>query len=407
VFWKSRADLIDGITPLAVHASSAAIEIGKPVLRSRIELNSTAIAKAILILPLVTAVVLLFATYWPVGVDYFYSFRPAAERWISGQINLYGDNGCGYYAAPWGILLILPTLLLPTAYGQALLNTLTLMALLFTIYAFASGQAQRRSRLVILLLALANLHTFDLLIRGNLDAIPAAGLGVSLLGINAMNPGLLGIGLWLLSIKPVNVLLPILVIVWLTRHWPRRHIAIYLLPVVVTFLLSLPLFGPDWPLRYLQFVNSSPPLTYLQTSLWRGLAFFGLEQWWALAIAAPILIAFAIITVRVAENSTVWPLALATSTNLFITPYALGSHYVLLAPVFVLLVGQRKWLVTLWLFTLTPLLRLARGFEVSWIDIGFPLAVMIASMWICWKMAREHQHEAEYEISDAARQGRW
>jgi hypothetical protein len=376
------------------------------VLKSRIVLNRIAIAKAILIIALIAAALFLFATYWPVGVDYYYTFRPAAERWTSGQISLYGDNGCGYYASPWGIFLILPTLLLPTAYGQALLNTFTLMALLFSIYAFTSGQAQSRSRLVVWFLGLANLHTFDLLIRGNLDAIPAAGLGVSLLGINATNPLLLGMGLWLLSIKPVNVLLPILVIVWLTRHWPRRHIGLYLLPVVATFLLSLPLFGPDWPLRYLRFVATKPPLTYLQTSLWRGLAFVGLEQWWSPAVAAPILIVFAATVVKAAKNSTVWPLALAISTNLFITPYALGSHYVLLVPVFVLLVGQRKWLVTLWLLTLTPLLRLVGGFELSWIDIGFPMAVMIASLWICWRVTSERQPEAKPEIADAARQGR-
>jgi hypothetical protein len=55
-----------------------------------------------------------------------------------------------------------------------------------------------------------------------------------------------------------------------------------------------------------------------------------------------------------------------------------SSHYVLLAPVFVLAVTRRRTLFGLWFLTLSPLTRAVWGFEWAWIDIIYPMALMIA-----------------------------
>jgi hypothetical protein len=326
--------------------------------------------------------------YWPVGADYFYTFRPAAEAWLTSQADIYAPGQFGYFGAPWGIFLILPTLLLPIQFGQALLSVFSLIGLLLAVYLFNSGQDTERVKPLIVALAIANLHTFDMLIRGNIDAVPVVGLTLSLLGLRHQKALLLGIGLLLLSIKPVNVLLPIAVILWHIRHWPRRALLVSLAPLAVTFLISLPLFGPDWPLRYLAFLQASPPMTYLQTSLWRGMEFLGFRREAAAMLALPVLIAFFVTLSRVKKAAAAWKLSLATATNLFITPYALGSHYTLLAPIFTKLSSMNKRLMWIWLLTLTPLLRLVGGgkaFERSWIDVTYPLSVMIACFWIMWK----------------------
>jgi len=372
------------------------------VLKQGSETKGRAITQIILISASVVALVFIFANYWPLGPDYFYTFRPVAKAFISGQADLYSDTTRGYFASPWGILLISPTLLLPVSCGQALLIAFSLVALVLSVYAFWVDQTPYKPWFVACILALGNLHTFDLLIRGNLDAIPAAGLGVSLIAIKARKPLLLGVGLWLLSVKPVNVLLPILAIIWLTRHWPRRHIAIYLSPVAATFLISLPMVGLDWPLRYVRFIASSPPMTYLQTSLWRGLAYFGFKEWWAFVVAAFGFLAFIVTLVKLGDKGIEWSLALSISIMLFITPYALGSHYVLLAPVFALLVGHKRWLLALWFLTLTPLLRLVGGFEVSWVDIFYPAAIMTACLVVCWNLIRHGKGESGPRMAAAA-----
>lgn len=350
----------------------------------RMETRNSKIFGIIGALAIVITLFLLMGKLWPVGPDYFYTFRPVAEAWFSGQTSLYDDNNFSYFGAPWGIFLIAPTLLFPIPYGQALLTIFSLVGLVFSIYVFRPKQGSNNVRLIAAVLAIGNLHTFDLVIRGNIDAALVTGLGVSYLGVRSRKPLLVGIGLWLLSVKPINVLLPMAVIMWLTRRWSRRDILAYFAPLAVTFLISLPLFGPDWPFRYLQYVNTNPPWTYLQTSLWRGLEYVGLERGWAIIPVLIMLLGFIVTLKRAPSKEGEWPLALSISTNLTITPYALGSHYILLAPVFTILAGRHKWFLALWLLTLTPLSRLVGGFELSWIDILYPVAMMISCLWIFW-----------------------
>ncbi len=319
--------------------------------------------------------------FWPVGPDYFYTFRPLTAAFFAGETRLFDAGSPGYFNAPWAIFLIAPTLLLPLSYGQALISLVSMAGLLLAIHVFLRSAGQPRSWVVIaaIVLAAANLHTFDLVIRGNVDGFLLLGLGLGWLGVVRRRPWLLGLGLWLLSIKPVNVFLPALVCLWATRRWRWPEKVVYLAPLGLTVLVSLPIFGFDWPVRYLRFVSDNQPLVYLQTSLWRAFAFFNLPANLAGWAALPILAAFGLVFIRYAGTERrEWLLALAIATNLVISPYTLGSHYVLLAPVFVLAAARRPVLLGLWLLTLTPLVRAVWGFEWAWIDIFYPTALMLA-----------------------------
>lgn len=337
--------------------------------------------RAFFFLALLLAVFLAMGRFWPIGPDYFYTFRPLTEAFFRGETRLFDASSPGYFNAPWAVFLIAPTLLLPLSYGQAAITLISMIGLLLAIHVVvpASARTNLRVFLAAVVLATANLHTFDLVIRGNVDGFLLLGLGLGWLGIKRRQPWLLGAGFWLLSIKPVNVALPALVMLWAARNWSRQEKLACLALLGLTLLLSFPLFGLDWPLRYLQFMTYNQPFIYLQTSLWRTFAFFGLPPILAMWTALPVLALFGVMAWRYARVDRLEELlALAIVTNLFISPYTLGSHYVLLAPVFVLLAVNNPWLFSLWLLTLTPLLRTVWGFDVTWIDIVYPLALMIA-----------------------------
>lgn len=324
--------------------------------------------------------VALFGRYWPVGSDYYYTFRPVAEAWLSGDLQLYQEDGYAYLNAPWGVMLAAPTLLFEPRIGAAMLSAATVVALVGSLAVNVGSRRLGAAGAVFVVLAVANLHTFDLLIRGNIDAILVVGVAVSLQGLRLRKPALVGIGLWCLTIKPLNVILCIGAILWLVRRWNRRELAVAVLPSLGTFVASLLLLGWDWPLRYAHYIAIEPPLTYLQTSMWRAFEFFGLPPSSCVLLAAPILMTFFVAASRYGRRRPEELIGLAVTTNMLITPYALGSHYVLLAPVYVTAAMGTPWLASLWGLTLTPLLRLAGGFGMSWVDIIYPAALFLVSL---------------------------
>lgn len=247
---------------------------------------------------------------------------------------------------------------------------------------------------MIFTLALANLHTFDLLLRGNIDGMVALGVGLGWLGVVRKRPWLLGCGLWLLAVKPINILLALAVLIRAVWHWSPRDKLVSVSPLAVTVALSFPVFGFDWPLRYVKAISENPPGIYLQTSLWRILDLFGFEQklaWW---LFLTVVIIFCL-GVSAVKNINPITLALALAVNMVFSPYTLGSHYILLAPAFVALAQESNWFIAIWFLTLTPLVRLMGGFEVAWLDILYPVALMFGAGWIIlrrYKQAGQENH---------------
>ncbi len=353
----------------------------------RLPISRPIVWRALLFITALLLVFLVMGTFWPLGPDYWFTFRPVTEAFFRGETRLFDTDKWGYFNAPWGIFLIAPTLLFSPSYGQAIVTLSSMLGLLLSIWAVNTLEGQDRSPVLATVLAMANLHTFDLLIRGNIDGFLLLGLGLGWIGVERRRPLLLGLGLWLLSIKPLNVILIVIVMLWATKDWSRREKLVLVSPLGLTLLFSFPVFGFNWPVRYVQFTTDHRPLVYLQTSLWRAVIFFGLEKQLAFWIALLFVAAFAITMIFTNIEQKNRPLSLGIATNLTISPYAIGSHYVLLAPVFVLLSAQCKWLLGLWFLTLTPLLRLVGGFEVAWIDMVYPSSMMVGMFLLMWRKA--------------------
>ncbi len=166
-----------------------------------------------------SAVFVVFGEYWPLGDDYFFTFREVTESFLRGETRLYDSNSVGFYNAPWTILVILPTVFMSLQYGEALLIIASLLGMLVSVAA-VSKKNNDKFTLLIIALAIVNLYMFDLLTRGNIDGLLVLGIGLGWFGVERKNPILLGIGLWLLSIKPLNVVLPTLVFMKAIWHWP-------------------------------------------------------------------------------------------------------------------------------------------------------------------------------------------
>ncbi len=342
----------------------------------------------LLLIVVFLVIFLLLGRFLPVGPDYFFTFRPVTLAFLRGETRLFDPESIGYYNAPWGIFLFAPTLLFSLGYGQAVITLGAIAGLFLSIYAANSFEGKNHLvMLIAVLAAMANLHTFDVIIRGNIDGFLLLGLGLGWLGVDQRKPILVGIGLWLLSIKPLNVILVMIVIFWVTKNWSVKEKLTYMAPLGGTIFLSFLIFGFDWPARYIQSINAHPPYIYLQTSLWRAFAFFGLMPQLAYVIAVLFLVVFGIILVHLDIERISILLAFALAVNLTITPYALGSHYILLAPVFVLLVAHFGWFLVAWFLTLTPLLRISGGFSMAWIDIGYPIAMMVGTLLLVYREA--------------------
>jgi hypothetical protein len=231
-------------------------------------------------------------------------------------------------------------------------------------------------------MSLANLHTFDLLIRGGkFDAIVLLGVALSWWAIRAHRPMALSLGFWLIAIKPLNAVLSALLFVYAIRKWPRSHILqVFSLPVL-SVIISGFFIGFDWPWRYLTFNQGTPPNDYLSAAIWRGASQLGVPQWPIALLAAAALAGLVWLTLRV--GLTEWSLAVALATNLTFTPYANDSHFVLLVPAF-LYVVRRDWRLGLlaYLATWTPLLRLKWGYGAASIDILYPVLLLVAAWMI-------------------------
>jgi len=277
-------------------------------------------------------------------------------------------TGPHHFLAPWGPLLLIPTLPFAIWYGQLLLNGISFVGVL------QSTRIVHDAPFYLLMLATFNPHTFDLILRGNVDGLMALGLFMAWVGLQRKHPLLLGFGLWVLVIKPINVVIPTIFFLFSIRNWSWRDQAMVAMPIGVSLLISFAVFGLDFPLRYLQLRQEIPPVLYLQTSPTRLFDIFGIPHIVLYALIVATWIPTIILLWR-EKQPRLELLALALTVNLTFTIYSLGYHYVLLAPVFVMLAKwDQRWLLV-WFFTWTPFLRYPLGYEAAVIDHLYPLVL--------------------------------
>jgi hypothetical protein len=308
--------------------------------------------------------------------DYMSFMRPPTMSWLKGETSLYDPNAHGFYFMPWSLLLFIPTVLVPPAIGQGMLNVLTLVGVIMAVRIFGQGVS-----LWLRFLACIPFSLFVLLITGNLDGVVLLGFCMSLWGIKSHRPFYLAGGLWLATMKPINIL-PLLVFVFtLTWQWSWKDKFKALSLLTISVIVSFPLFGWDWPLRYYSYLTSTPPLEFPILTIWRVGNQFNIPTLLLLTIAIMILV---ITTIKIRSHGFNFvTFSLATSAWMIITPYALIIHYVLLIPAFLVTASYLKGVAVIaFLTTYLTLLRVPYGYNIIFVDLIYPSLLWISILFI-------------------------
>lgn len=320
--------------------------------------------------------------YWHVPPDLYGIFFPVAQRWLAGGTLLYDAAADGYYHTPWLLGLILPFAFFPFAVTQIVWQMLTLLAVLATV-----GMLWDRAHFSSAIMAVAALPVLFCLNNGSADGFVVLGLGLMYLAVRRERPLWLSAALVILGFKPLNVILPVLVALWAVRRWHGRSwLQIVALPTV-TALVSCFFAGPDWIPRFIVFSARGSPVfskSYYVT-IWRASEALNLPSALTIGLAVVTLAGLAWVVKR--EGLTRFTFALAITVNLVFTPYAMEQHYVLLIPAFLLVAQNAVWRWVSYCSMLVVLVRLSRGWEMSWLMILYPLCLLVG-LW-AWHMRGE------------------
>jgi hypothetical protein len=202
------------------------------------------ITASALVLALVVVLSVIAAQELPAGIDWHEAFRPAARAVLDGQSPYTVEK---FYAAPWGLVPLLPMALLPEEAGRGILLAASLVSL--TIVAHRLGA--RPITTAAFLMSPPVLHG---LLNANIDWL-------AMLGFVAPPQ----IGLLLVTIKPqVGIGL---VVYWLVQAWRQGRVPQVIRvfwPLTAVSGVSFILFG-FWPLRFGQIIDYSRSFN---ASLW-------------------------------------------------------------------------------------------------------------------------------------------
>ncbi|MGQ9848905.1 MAG: glycosyltransferase 87 family protein [Aggregatilineaceae bacterium] len=324
--------------------------------------------------------IVVMAKVWPIGVDYYFTFYPVTKKLLTGETSLYDTQTLGFYNAPWVLLFFAPLTALSLRLGQALFLTGTLGLLVGSVPLL---RERRAFPVHAVLFALLNLHTFDVLIRVQVDGFVPFGVALGWWAIHQRRPWLLSLAFWLMAIKPINVVLVAAIYLVAIRHWSRSEQARVLALPGFSLLVSFVVLGADWPLRYIEAYRLDPPdRAYLTLTLWRIARSIHFPFWPLIVLAGGCVALTLRLAWRVGLHQ--WTLSIALATNLVFAQYATGNHYVNLIPAMLFLATRSRRVATLaYLATFTPLLRIWFGVRIAPIDLLYPLILLIAA----WRFA--------------------
>jgi hypothetical protein len=194
-------------------------------------------------------IVAAFSLILPPGVDWQETYQPATVAVLKGG-NPYDPEvapNAPFFAAPWGVLPLIPMALLPLPLGRALLFVVSLIAFAYTVKKLGGS-------LITMLLFLLSPPVVHSLLNANIEWIPLLGF--------VLPPQ---IGLFFIAVKPQTGFA--VGLFWLAQAWRQgrwRQVLITFAPVTVATLLSFALYGL-WPFRFNNVLNIAQDFN---ASLW-------------------------------------------------------------------------------------------------------------------------------------------
>lgn len=285
------------------------------------------LAAALTLLVGIGAAGYVLAQILPVGIDYYYWYWPIPRAWLAGETRLYDEASRQFFSPPWALWMLLPFSMLPIQWGMATL-TLVSMAIISGIsYTYAKQSGVGRPG-VIAVLATVCPYSLELLFVGTLDAWSLLGIYLSYRAIQRQQPWLLGGALILASVRPQHLLFTGLAFLLAIRRWPARTLAQFAVLPVATFLVSMVVFGWDWPLRWFQSYQTLPPTPGGIISTYTMLEIMGVPIWASAPLAVALALAVLIYIGRGQLTQRGFDMLL--TVNAVVVPYIRGPSFVVL-----------------------------------------------------------------------------
>lgn len=173
------------------------------------------------------------------GIDWRLTYRPAAVAFLHGK-NPYDTEispDAPFFAAPWGLLPLLPLALLPVEIGRAFLMVMGLAA-------FGAAGYRAGAKPYTVALFLLSPPVVQTILNTNIEWIPILGF--------VMPPTL---GLFFVTVKPQTGFA--VGLWWMFEAWRKGGIAQVIrtfAPVTIAYLISFAFYG-FWPLGMFNVLN--------------------------------------------------------------------------------------------------------------------------------------------------------
>lgn len=270
---------------------------------------------------LYTFIVILLTTalvHMPVTVDYkFYISNTRA--FLNGDTRLYDATSNSFYYMPWSLLITIPLSFLTDHWGQAALCFLSAAGIFISLHLLV----KQVSGWGIMLVAF-NLYTINMIASSQWDGLCVGACGLAWWSAENRRLPVFGLMILLLTTKPTNTVITLtLLVIYVARHWSIRDLieaaSFPVLGVAVSFLAC----GLDWPLRYMQYIQSTPPPQSYNLSIWSSLSFL------VFPVLASLIVFFMILKRDGIGADT---LSLGMTINLIVSPYVLSYHFVGASP---------------------------------------------------------------------------
>lgn len=322
------------------------------------------------------------------GTDFYFTFYPTAEVILeSGPAQLYTEATEGWFYLPWFVFVFIPLQIVSVSQAIVLWDTLTVIATILAIHLWVK---QHKVPAYIIAMAMVNLHFFDLLLRAQVEGVLLLAMVVCWLAFIEHRPFVFGLTFTVMIVKPLNIILPTMLLLYGIWHWNRNDQIKALIPVFMVGAGSLLIFGFDYPLRYIDSSLTTQPYDYIEITVWKFAAQTGIPNIPFIAMAVLCVGLLGICVQQVGVSLVT--LNLAITINFAFTIYANSNNYVLLIPAFIMVAHHSRpiaWLA--YLATWTPLLRLLFGYAASWVDILYTVILLLAIVYMIQRQASTYQ----------------
>lgn len=329
------------------------------------------------------------------GIDYFATYEPATEWMLNGEGDqLYDDSTIkdpsnsemGFYNLPWLLYIFVPLQILSPEMGIVVWNVISV---LFMVGGIELWRHNYPTPSIGVAFAMANVHTFDFLLRSQIDSFILLCAIISWWALLERKPIMFGIAFAFMITKPLNVVLLSLMFAYMVLNWSWRERLLVVLPSVLLALSAFPLFGWDWPYRYFTYgLEVDPPLG-LEITLWKAANVLGIPSIWVFVPVSVAIGAWLLALFR--YGASPWLFNISITTGLFITVFANGNHYIMLIPAMLFVTRYHLWVAAVaYLLTWTPLSRVFLGKDSSPMDIAYPAFLMLV-LWYLWWQVRSQK----------------